>query len=58
MRVRTFMCRKCAEEFTELDILEHEASRPQVDIMAMSPEERKEFIAKLFEGKTNANKPS
>jgi len=57
LKVKVYMCRHCAEEFSDIDILEHEASRPRVDITATTPEERKEFIASLFKKDSNV-KPS
>lgn len=57
--VKVYMCRHCAEEFSDLDILEHEANTPQVNIMEMSDEERREYINKLFSKNKDANgKPS
>jgi hypothetical protein len=59
LRVKVYMCRHCAEEFSDLDIMEHEANTPHVDITAMSDEERKAFIADLFKKKKEQDaKPS
>lgn len=58
VKVKTYMCRRCGEEFTDLDIMEHEAGLPTVDITQMSDEERKEFINKLFKKNADNSKPS
>jgi len=59
LHVKVYMCRACGEEFSDLNIMEHEANTPQVDITQMSPEERKEFIDNLFKKKKdNDTRPS
>jgi C4-type Zn-finger protein len=58
VNVKVYMCRACGEEFSDLDILEHENSLPQVDITQMSEEERKTFIEKLCKGMKHDAKPS
>jgi len=55
--IKVYMCRHCAEEFSDLDIMEHENSKPTVNLSEMSPEERKEFINNLFKKDADA-KPS
>lgn len=51
------MCRNCAEEFSDLDIVEHEMALPQVNLATMSQEERMAFINSLYK-KDNDAKPS
>jgi hypothetical protein len=56
--IRTFMCRNCAEEFTELDIMEHEAQKPQVSLSEMTEEQRMDFIRSLYPRKEPDGRPS
>lgn len=48
IRVKTYRCRNCGEEFTDLDIMKDEASKPKVNLSDMNPEERMEFIKSLY----------
>jgi hypothetical protein len=57
IHVKVYMCRACGEEFSDLDILEHENGLPQADITQMNEEERKKFIEDLCKGMKDA-KPS
>jgi hypothetical protein len=57
VKVRVYMCRNCAEEFSDLDIVEHEMALPQVNLATMSQEERMAFINSLYK-KDNDAKPS
>ena len=59
LRIKVYMCRHCAEEFSDLDIMEHEASASPIDITEMTSEERREFINKLYsKNKDSDGKPS
>lgn len=61
LHVKVYMCRACGEEFSDLDILEHESNLPQVsaNITEMNEEERMRFITSLFHKKKDQDaKPS